>query len=115
MEWIRIAIAALVAALILLVEHYLPLTTWFGRQLHATTNYILGMLGILLPLTGLLIIWQLWMAIAAVWIITIVGGLVVIGAYALDAWQAMRRRIQTAELEAQLLRPEVDNAEIEHR
>lgn len=113
MEWIQIAIAALLSVLILLVEHYLPLQAWFGK-LHATTNYILGMLGILLPLTGLLILWHAWMAIAAVWAITIAGGLAVIGAYLLDAWQAMRQRVRMAELESQLLRPEVNRAEIEH-
>lgn len=114
MEWIQIGIASLVSALILLVEHYLPLRAWFGR-LHATTNYILGMLGILLPLTGLFIAWHQWMAIVALWAVTVAGGLAVISAYLLDTWQAMQQRVHLAELETQLLRPEVNDAETERR
>jgi hypothetical protein len=111
MEWVQVGLTALVSVLILLVEHYLPWPTWLGRRLPRTAAYVLGVLGMALPLTGLMALWGLWMVVAALWGVILTGGLAVLGAYALDDMLAMRQRLHALEIEAQLLRPEVHDDE----
>jgi hypothetical protein len=110
MEW-QIAVTALISALILMIEHYLPIV--FGRKYHPTVNYILGVLALIGPLSALLAIWSYWMALIALWIVTMSGGLVVLLAYLVDHYFDIHRRLKAAELETQLLRPEVSHAEID--
>ena len=112
MEWTQIAITALISALVLLVEDYLPWQAW-RIQLSLVVRYVLGVLALVLPLSGLLIIWQQIIVLAALWCVVCAGGISVAGAYALDGWQVLHQRVHAAELEAQLLRPEVPHAEIE--
>jgi hypothetical protein len=100
-----ILIAALVTALILIVEHYFPWPMLIGRELRPVECYIAGVLAIHLPLTTLLLLWSSWEALAALWILTAAGGLVVMASHALDHYLDIRVRARIAEREAQTLRP----------
>lgn len=102
MEWLEIAVTALVSALILLVEHYAPV-----KAGHLTMNYALGVLALIVPFSGLLVLWGLWMVLAAIWIVVATGGAAVLAAYGFDHYLVLRKRVNAAEMESQLLRPEV--------
>lgn len=103
--WGEIGLAVLIAALLLLLEHYWPWGALFRRRLHPTVNYILGTLALDLPLTGLFAVWGEWRAVVAVWLVVVVGGACVMGTYAMDNWVSTRSRADLAEGEAQILRP----------
>lgn len=114
MEWVptavQIAIAALVSSLILLVEHYAP-----GGTKNVVFNYILGVLALILPLSGLMIMWGLWTVVIAIWAIVAAGGLTVMGAYAVDSYIAMAQRVKVSEKSVEVLLSEVKRGETEHQ
>lgn len=101
-----ILIAALLSALILSIEHYFPWRLLIGRDLRPVECYIAGILAIHLPFSTLLVLWELWAALVALWTITITGGLVVIASYTLDHYLDLRLRARIAEREAASLREE---------
>jgi hypothetical protein len=106
MEWlqtaIQIAVAAVVSALALLVEHYAP-----GKTSNVVINYVLGVLALILPLSGLMVVWAMWTVLIAIWVIVAVGGVAVMTAYWIDSYQALLVRAENAEREAEMLRPEI--------
>ncbi len=106
-HWTEIAIAGLVGVLLLWVEHWGPWQLLLEKKFHQTVNYILGTLALQLPFTGLLILWGMWNAVLALWAITILGGLAVLGAYGIDGWVATRTRLLVKEKESAILRPKV--------
>jgi hypothetical protein len=103
-HWLGIALCTLTAMVILFAEHY-----WLKKRLHPTLNYALGVLAIYLPLTALFLVWQTWWGLAALWIVTILGGAVVIVSYLLDGWSSASTRLQAAEQEGQRLREVMDH------
>lgn len=106
MSWIGIALCATTTAMILLAQHY-----WLrGQKLHPTLNYILGTLAIYLPLTGLFLIWRSYLVVAALWIVTALGGGAVIASYLVDGWLSVRARLRAAEGEGEMLREALDDA-----
>jgi hypothetical protein len=104
---IEIGLAALLAALILLVEHWFPWQMLLGRRLHRLEAYVLGVLAMVLPLTGLFCVWgEMWAAIG-LWVVIGAGGLAVMAAYAVDgALLARRRAIEAEERERELIHGE---------
>ncbi len=105
MEWLEISVTALVSALVLLVEHYAPV-----RTRRATTNYILGVLALVIPFSCLMALWGLWLVLVAIWSVVCAGGLAVLAAYAIDQYLALRSRMKAAEQAEKLLRPtEISN------
>jgi uncharacterized membrane protein len=85
-------LAALVSALIQLVQHWFPWRMVLRREtLPRIVAYILGVLGIGLPLSVLFCAWQSWSELLALWIVILVSGLAVILAYAID-WTLDRVR-----------------------
>jgi len=106
MKWVGIALCATTTAMILLAQHY-----WLrGRRLHPTLNYILGTLAIYLPLTGLFLLWHSYLVVAALWIVTALGGGAVIASYLVDGWLGVRARLEAAENESGLLREALHDA-----
>jgi hypothetical protein len=101
-------IAAVGAALILAVEHYGPWEKILKRPLKLYERYVLGILALLVPFSVLLIVWQMYSVLLALWAIVAVGGVTTMGMMALDAWIEISQRVKMAEREASLLRPEVD-------
>lgn len=101
-----IGLACLIAALLLFVEHWFPWQLVIGRELPRPAAYILGVLAMVLPLSGLFIYWlstppELPLAyLIALWAVVASGGLAVLGAYALDG--LLRLRIRARE-QAELL------------
>ncbi len=85
-----IAVTALIAALLLAVEHFIPWFDIFHRPLPRLGAYILGVAAMIVPLTALFILWRAWLAILALWSVVLAGGLAVMLCYAFDAWRLAR-------------------------
>ena len=79
-----IALACLIAALLLFVEHWFPWRLVIGHELPRPAAYVLGVLALMLPFSGLLVHWGAWQALIALWAVVASGGAAVLGAYALD-------------------------------
>jgi hypothetical protein len=86
-----VAYTALTAALILLVEHWLPWKMILGREISRVWAYIAGVLAMVLPLSGLYLYWidrspvYPYAHLVALWVVIGVSGLAVISAYQFDA------------------------------
>lgn len=102
--WPNILVAALISALILALQHYLPWKLLFG-ELHATVRYVMGTLALVVPMTVLFAVKGLWMAVFAAWVICAAGGATVFAVYWLDSWLQARVRAEISEREAAKLRP----------
>lgn len=111
MRWPEIGIAVLVSILTLWVQHWGPWQMIAKKKFSQTTNYVMGVLALQIPLSALLVIWRQWEVLVAVWAITIFGGLGVMGAYTLDNWIETRERAEISEQEGRLLRQRVDDDE----
>jgi hypothetical protein len=106
MRWVGIALCATTTAMILLAQHY-----WLrGQKLHVTLKYILGMLAIYVPLTGLFLLWQEPLVVAGMWVVTVFGGAAVIASYLVDGWLDTRARMNAAEREGKMLREALHDA-----
>lgn len=101
----QIALATLITALILIVEHYWPWHAMLKRDLNKTLAYILGTLAIEIPFSILLVIWGEWLVLSALWWITGVGGAVVITVNLLDRLYERDTAADISSNEAQNLRP----------
>lgn len=105
MNWVGVALCAMTTGLILIAEHY-----WLrGKRLHPTLNYVLGMLAIYLPLTGLFLIWSNVLVVAALWAVTVFGGAVVVASYLVDGWLSVSARLRASEGEGLRLREALQN------
>ena len=86
----NIFLACLIAALLLLVEHWLPWRVILGGDLKRVPSYIIGVLALVLPLSGLYLFWishppaWAYAHLAALWAVIVSGGGAVILAYAFD-------------------------------
>lgn len=106
MKWVGIALCASTTMAILLAQHY-----WLrGQRLHPTVNYTLGLLAIYLPLTGLFLLWQSYLVVAALWIVTALGGGAVVASYLVDGWLGTSARLKASESEGQILREALHDA-----
>lgn len=98
MDWLGILISALISALILLVQHLLPWPRLIGQELPPRiAAYVMGVLGLLFPLSILYAVWEQWIALLALWIVVIAGGAAVMLAYAIEDWLDYRIRATEAE------------------
>src|SRR5689334_5648918 len=82
--FIQIFITALIAALLQWVLHWFPWRMLLRRDLPRLLAYILGMLGIILPVSGLFIYQQAWNSLIALWAVVIASGVATVKAYGLD-------------------------------
>jgi hypothetical protein len=105
----EIAITVVLAALILMVEHYLPWEQALQMKAHLIVKYVIGTMGLIIPLTVLYLCWGREREALALWLVTAGGGLAVMAAHWLDHWLSIRSRMHAAEREAQLLRPEIND------
>jgi len=103
-KWTEMILAAILAALIILMEHY-----WIPDRLPQTARYTLGVMAIYLPLSWLLAIWQLWWALGAIWLVAIAAGMATLLSYAIDAWRMDAARAAISEREAETLKREVQH------
>jgi MFS family permease len=121
--WVSIGIAACLTMLILLVQHWFPWRKLIRRELPRLAAYSMGVLGLIIPLTGLFLFWQYlawelsiyweWgmgiMAAIAVWAVVLAGGVAVMLAYWIDHSLEQRERAVLAEREAETLKRRVAN------
>ena len=89
--WGEIAITALVVFLILLVEHWFPWRMVWRRDPPRPFAYTIGVLGMIVPLSGLYVYWEVRADqiiqsryLIALWIVAISAGVAVFMAYAID-------------------------------
>lgn len=101
---IPILTAAFVSCIMLLAMRWAPWSQSIKNN--RMVQYVLGVLGLLLPFSYLLVMWKEWMILTAIWSITIAGGAVILAARELDVRIARDERLEAAEREASELRPE---------
>lgn len=90
-------------ALVMAAEHYAAAWYTGGRMWPRVVSYVLGVLGVLGPVSGWLV-WQwlaggqvqAWAALLVLWLSAVVSGATVAGMYLLDAWLQARREAHEA-------------------
>lgn len=100
----QVVLAVLLAWLLLWVEHWFPWQLMLGRELPRPAAYVLGVLALMLPFSGLLAVWGEWLALAALWAVIVAGGAAVIGAYAIDRLLETRSKVKEQDELIQVLR-----------
>jgi hypothetical protein len=90
-------ITATIVAFVELTLHWFPWDLMLRRKLPRLAAYVLGVLGMMLPFTVLLIYWRESQVLIALWLVIGSGGLAVTGAWLGDEF--MRRLAHAAELE----------------
>ena len=105
---IQIAVAAIITDLFLLVGHWFRWDLWLGRELPRIAAYVYGMLSILVPVTVLLMIWQLWPVVLLLWISTVTGGIVVVIAYFTDEHAVLKKKESISIVEKEILYGEIE-------
>lgn len=108
MPIIEISLAAVVAALTQCVSHWFPWRLVLRRELPKIAAYVLGMLGILLPVTGLFWHWDANVValprhahLLGLWVSVVASGSAVVFAYGVD-WlvDVLARLRESSEREA---------------
>jgi hypothetical protein len=93
----EILIVGLIVFLIEFGEHYFPWKLLLRKRLPRVVAYMIGVLGLVLPLGGLFIWWQAWECLIALGVVIGCGGGAVLLGYGLD--HAMKRITLASELE----------------
>ena len=112
-----LVIAAIICGLIELVLHYFPWGMLLRRRLPRLAAYVLGLLGIMAPLTWLFWRWYAmgidgWWYLVGLWVVGMVGGAVVLLSYVLD--HVVGRVVLATELQ-ELGRAQDENGTVEAR
>ena len=97
----QIGLAALVASLTLLVQHYFPWRLVFRKDLPRVLAYVMGVLALAAPLSGLFVVWGEFASLVSLWVVIGAGGISVMGAYGLE-W--LLKKIREAEELGEVLR-----------
>lgn len=107
MEWLTIAVCAVVVVLTVTVEHYWP---WehLVRRMHMLARYVMGCLAIDIPMSVVLVLWQEWLVLGLLWISTIAGGIALVFLYLLDCHLETRAAHDAMKRENAVLREEID-------
>ena len=85
-----IGITVLIVMLILWLEHWFPWHMALGKELPRLVAYVLGVLAMVLPLSGLYWMWSLdppgsaHVYLIALWVVVLAGGAAVGIAYVID-------------------------------
>ncbi len=101
-------IAVTMTVLILLLEHWIPYKTLVGKEPGLISRYVMGTLGLVIPLSGLMVTWANWVALIAIWVLTIAGGLATMGAHAIDNYTITRMNADINQHENTELRRSID-------
>lgn len=80
----EIVVTVLLAVLCELALHWFPWRMVFVNGLPRVLAYTSGMLGIVLPFSGLLVLWGELLVLAVLWLVVVSCGVAVTGAYGLD-------------------------------
>jgi hypothetical protein len=98
--------AAVIAFLIVIVEHYLPWQMMLKKDLPKIPAYVLGVLAFAVPITVLFTVIPGWVSseiVLALWVIIIAAGLGTVGCYNLDTLVYHRARAEESEEREQRL------------
>jgi hypothetical protein len=108
-----ILLTACITMALLWGEHYTPWHLFLGRELPRPAAYTLGTLAIIIPVSGLYILWSmggpeldncLLHAAAALWVDVALGGLTVYVLYALDSLKQINTELDMARREVRVWR-----------
>lgn len=102
-------IMAVLSGVAQLAAHYLPWKLILGRQLRRTEAYVIGVVLMLVPFSVWLGLQGLWDVLLALWVVIVVSGLTVIGAYALDSYLTIVQAHQAEQSENRNLRERAFN------
>lgn len=105
----EIMTTAVVSGLILIAQHYIPWRKWLRIELPAVVRYVMGILGLFIPLTVLFSYWRDVLAVIAIWVVVVFAGGFVIVAYALDSWFDQRDELRALRRDRKTLRARVDS------
>jgi MFS family permease len=99
--WMGVTIAALIALLVVMLEHWLPWNLLLLRQRPGRiASYLMGVLAFLIPLTVLFLTTTMiegWMVAVALWIVVVSAGFGTVLAYWIDSWLDHKTRAKEAE------------------
>jgi membrane protein YqaA with SNARE-associated domain len=99
--WVQVMIAALVAMLLVMVEHWLPWNLLLLKQRPGRiVSYLMGVLAFLIPLTILFLTTKTiegWMVAVALWVVIGATGLGTVLGYWIDSWLDHKTRAREAE------------------
>lgn len=101
-----IGLAGLFSGIMLALEHWLPWQAWLGHPLKRIPSYIMGVAALYLPITVVLILWQLWIVLILIWVVCLTGGVVVCAGYFIDHYLQLRCSESILEEERELLNAE---------
>ena len=107
MNWLTVGVTVLVAVLLILVEHWLPWRKLLGQELPRLAAYVLGVLAMALPLTGLFTASGTVpgaQAAAALWLVILFCGLATFVAYVADHTLELRAERRAADREFAVIR-----------
>lgn len=100
----EIIVTAVIAILLLLVEHYWPWKAILRKPLGILPRYVSGVLALQIPLSLLFLYWGAVDVIYAMWVVTVSGGAAVYATHRLDRWIETRDLLREALNENQTLR-----------
>lgn len=92
---IAILTAAFVGSVIIMALHWAPWSVK-AREKHINST-VMGAIAILIPFSYLLIMWQSWIILATIWIITCASGATILICKAIDSHIEMTSRVETSE------------------
>lgn len=75
-----------------------------GRSLTLIERYVLGVLAMMLPFSGLLVLWRLWLVLITLWLIILFSGLITVVMFHLDSSWNNRDRANLAEQAEKVLK-----------
>ncbi len=96
---------------LLALLHYIPWRGLFRRDLSSLARYVIGVLGLVIPLSVAWVLRKDWANLALLWAVVVFGGLTVILLHILDGYIDARGRAHIAEQEGRKLRGQADKRE----
>ena len=102
-----IVIIALLSGVAQLAAHYIPWQRMLRRRLHPTEAYVIGVVLMMMPISVWLILAQDWRVLLALWCVIASSGVMVIGAYGLDAYLQTVEHNRAADAENRMMRESV--------
>ena len=93
--WLGVAIAALIAMLVVMLEHWLPWNLLLLKMRPGRiASYLMGVLAFLIPMTVLFLITKMiegWQVAVGLWIVVISSGFGTVLAYGIDELLVQRQ------------------------
>lgn len=107
---IETVLVVVISCLILALMHYLPWRGVLRKELPALARYMIGVLGLIAPISVVWVLRKDWPNLLMLWSVVICGGFTVILSYVIDASIDAHGRADIAEAEGKQLRGKTDQS-----